>query len=189
MIQQPSTNENQVKASELPWFVEPQLHAQPYDISAKGFYFNNAEEFEEKSKNLLNDYGDPVEEFEIQFIDGEDLDCDLFNALGVHQGNFQHYFKACEDWDDDQKIKVIIAVGEVGYNFDPETGDPDDFDIDLYEMDSLRDLAHQFVEEGLYGEIPENIRFYLDFDAIARDLGMDYTETRLNGTNYIYRMA
>ncbi|MCK5555727.1 MAG: antirestriction protein ArdA, partial [Alphaproteobacteria bacterium] len=63
------------------------------------------------------------------------------------------------------------------------------FDIELYELDSLKDLAEQFIEEGLFGEIPENIRFYLNYDAIARDLGMDYSETRLNGTNYIYRMA
>lgn len=188
MIQQPSKNDTQVKASELPWFAHPQLHAQPYDISATGFYFNSAEEFEEKSKNLLNDYGDPVDEFEIQFIDGETLDCDLFKALGVHQGDFNHYFSACEGWDDDQKIKIIIAVGEAGYKFDPATDSPDEFDIDLCEMDSLKDLAEQFLEEGLFGEIPENIRFYLDIDAIARDLGMDYSEIRIDSINYIYRI-
>lgn len=168
---------------------ETLLHAQPYDISATGFYFRSLEDYEQKSTNHKNDYGDEVEEYEIQFIDGDDLDCDLFKALSIHQGNFNHYFTACEDWDDDQKIKVIIAVGEAGYDFDLENGDPDDFDIDLYEQDTLRDLAEQFIEEGLFGEIPENIRFYLDYDAIARDLGMDYTEIRLNGTNYIYRMA
>jgi len=168
---------------------ETQLHAQPYDLSASGFYFRSVEEYEHKSTNHKNDYGDEVEEYEIQFIDGDDLDCDLFKALSVHQGNFNHYFTACEDWDDDQKIKVIIAVGEAGYNFDPESDDPDGFDIDLYELDSLKELAEQFVEEGLFGEIPENIRFYLDYDAIARDLGMDYSEIRLNDTNYIYRMA
>ena len=165
------------------------LHAQPYDISASGFYFRSVEEYEQKSSNHHNQYGDPVEEYEIQFIDGDDLDCDLFKALSIHQGNFHHYFTACEDWNEDQKIKVIIAVGEAGYNFYPESGDPDDFDIDLYELDTLRDLAEQFIDEGLFGEIPENIRFYLDYDAIARDLGMDYTEIRLNGTNYIYRCA
>ena len=128
-------------------------------------------------------------EYEIQFIDGDDLDCDLFKALSIHQGNLHHYFTACEDWDEDQKIKVIIAVGEAGYDFNPEKDDPDDFDIDLYELDTLRDLAEQFIDEGLFGEIPENIRFYLDYNAIARDLGMDYTEIRLNGANYIYRCA
>ena len=163
------------------------LHAQPYDISANGFYFHNFEEYQQKSSTLRNDYGAPVEEFEIQFIDGDDLDCDLFKALDIHQGNSDVFFTVCEEWDENQKIKVIIAVGESGYNFDPRKDDPDDFDIELYELDSLSDLAEQFIEEGLFGEIPENIRFYLDYDAIARDLGMDYSEIRLNDTNYIYR--
>ena len=168
---------------------ETLLHAQPYDISATGFYFRSLEEYQQKSKNHKNNYGDEVEEYELQFIDGDDLDCDLFKALSIHQGNFHHYFTACEDWDEDQKIKVIIAVGEAGYNFNPESGDPDDFDIDLYELDTLRDLAEQFIEEGLFGEIPENIRFYLDYDAIARDLSVEYGETVINGQTIIYRCS
>ena len=162
------------------------LHAQPYDISAQGFFFHSLEEYRQKSSALRNDCGAPVEEFEIQFIDGDDIDCDLFKALGVHQGNFGAYLTACADWDETQKIKVIIAVGECGYRFDPATGDPDDLDVDLYEMDSLRDLAYAFVDEGLYGDIPEHIRHYLDYDAIARDLGMNFSEIRIADTNYIY---
>ncbi|MEM9211537.1 MAG: hypothetical protein AAGA63_08615 [Pseudomonadota bacterium] len=65
-----------------------QLHAQPYDLAAKGFYFESAEEFDTKSKSNRNEYGQPVEEYEIQFIDGEDIDCDLAKAIGIHQGNF-----------------------------------------------------------------------------------------------------
>ncbi|MCK5492205.1 MAG: antirestriction protein ArdA, partial [Candidatus Omnitrophica bacterium] len=107
--------------------------------------------------------------------------------LDIHQGNSDAFLTACEEWDENQKIKVIIAVGEAGYSFDPRKDDPDDFDIELYELDNLKNLAEQFIEEGLFGEIPENIKFYLDLDAIARDLGMDYSEIRLNGTNYIYR--
>lgn len=163
------------------------LHAQPYDISASGFFFHSLEEYQQKSSVLRNDYGAPVEEFEIQFIDGDDIDCDLFKALGVHQGNFDAYLSACADWDQNQKIKVIIAVGECGYRFDLREDNPDDLDVDFYEMKSLRDLAYHFVDEGLFGQIPSNIQCYLDYDAIARDLGMDYTETRIAGTDYIYR--
>lgn len=75
---------------------EPLLYAQPYDISAHGFYFRSLEEFTDKSSNLLNHYGDLVEEFEIQFIDGDDLDCELFKALSVHQGTIGDYFNACD---------------------------------------------------------------------------------------------
>ena len=51
----------------------------------------------------------------------------------------------------------------------------------------MRELAEQFVDEGLYGEIPANVSFYLDYDKMARDLSVDYTETRIGGENIIYR--
>jgi antirestriction protein len=92
-----------------------------------------------------------------------------------------------DEWSDDQKIRAIIAVGECGYSFDPESFDPDDIDLDLYEIYSLRDLAAQFVDEGLFGNIPGNIRIYLDFDMIARDLACDYSMISIDATNYAYR--
>ena len=54
-------------------------------------------------------------------------------------------------------------------------------------MDSLRELAEHFVDDGLFGEIPERLQFYLDFDAIARDLGLDYAETEIAGIRLVYR--
>lgn len=164
-----------------------QLFAQPYDITACGFYFETAEEYHERVSKLLNSSGWPVEEFEIQFIDGEMIDAKLFLALDVLQFNFEAFLEAVENWDYQDKLNVMIAVGEAGYSFDFRNSSPEDFDIDLYQMDSLRELAEQFVEEGLFGEIPDNIRYYLDYDAIARDLAMDYSITRIDGTNYVYR--
>lgn len=164
-----------------------QLFAQPYDHSANGFSFETEAEYNEKAAQLRNAFGLKVEEFEIQFIDGDLLDAQLFEALSVHQGNIGAYFEAVETWIDDEKIKVIIAVGEVGYSFTLGSDSPDQLDVDLYEIDNLRDLAMQFVEEGLFGDIPERIQFYLDYDAIARDLGMDYSEITIDGTRYVYR--
>jgi len=163
------------------------LYAQPYDICAKGFYFHNHEEFLTKSKALHNDYGQQVEEFEIQFIDGDDLDCQLFSILEIHQGDVGFFLTACESWNESQKINAIIAVGECGYDFDLAKDDPDSFEIELYELNSMKELAEQFVEEGVFGEIPENIRHYLDMDAIAYDLSMDYGEMQLFNKHYIYR--
>ncbi|MFA7275868.1 MAG: antirestriction protein ArdA [Pseudobdellovibrionaceae bacterium] len=163
------------------------LFAQPYDISANGFYFETVADYLTKSSQLINDYGVPVEEFEIQFIDGEGIDCQLFTALSISQGTCEKFLDIVNEWDEDDKIKVIIAVGESGYNFDLKKDTPNQFDVDLYQIDSLKELAEQFVEEGLLGEIPENIKSYLDYDAIACDLDMDYNEIRVDGTNYIYR--
>lgn len=162
------------------------LYAQPYDISACGFFFSSAEEYLIKAGRLRNGFGQPVEEFEIQFCDGETVDAELFRALGIHQGNFPAFLKACREWDLHGKVLAIIAAGKCGHAFGPDF-DPEGFDIDLYEMGSMRELAWHFVDEGLFGEIPAHVQNYLDFDAMARDLSMDYGEIRVAGTNYVYR--
>lgn len=167
----------------------PQLHAQPYDITAKGFYFEIFEDYAEKANRNRNDCGDPVEEYEIQYIDGDHIDCDLAKAWGINQANIGPYFEACESWDDHEKAVFIIAVGEAGYSFDPETVSPMDFDVDIYRVDSMKELAEQFVDEGLFGDIPEHLINYIDMDAIARDLAFDYTETEVAGEVLIYRVA
>ncbi|MEM7683880.1 MAG: hypothetical protein AAF293_03585 [Pseudomonadota bacterium] len=69
-----------------------------------------------------------------------------------------------------------------------QNSEPGEFDIDIYEMESLRDLAEHFVDEGLFGEIPERLQSYSDLDAIARDLGTDTAAIgrRLSyGTRYV----
>ena len=175
----PSTQEKENQMTDL--------FAQPFDITAQGFYFKTLEEYQEKSAKARNASGFPVEEYEIQFIDGENIDAALFEALRVHQGDFPQFLDACDAWDEHQKRKAIIAVGERGYSSDFSSGDPDDLDVDIYEVDSLRELAEQFVDDGLFGDIPEQLQSYLDYDAIARDLGMDYTETTIAGTRIVYR--
>lgn len=165
------------------------LYAHPYDLTAQGFLFNSPEQFDAQANMLRNDHGEPVEEFEIQFIDGEEIDVDLTHAFALNQGTFRQFFDVAENWSDDQKVRYIIAVGECGSAFDTETDDPNHLDVDLYEVESLKHLAYQFVGEGLFGDIPENIQCYLDYDAIARDLGMDYSEITINGSNFVYRCA
>ena len=63
------------------------------------------------------------------------------------------------------------------------------FEFTLPQTMDLTDEQKQFVDEGLFGDIPEPIRNYLDYDAIARDLGMDYSETTIAGTRVIYRCS
>ncbi|WP_152503626.1 antirestriction protein ArdA [Labrenzia sp. THAF82] len=166
-----------------------QLHAQPYDIISRGFYFCSADEFDAKAKTHRNAYGGLVEDHEIQFIDGKSIDCELARAWRLHQGNFADFLGKVEEWSDDQKTRYIIAVGECGFDHADVSDDPYDTDIDLYEVDDMRELAEQFVDEGLFGVIPEHLENYIDYDAIARDLAMDYTETVINGQSLIYRCA
>ena len=82
------------------------LYAQPYDITATGFSFDDAEDYARKAQALRNEYGQPVEEFEIQFIDGE---------WSLSQCNLSQFLEAALDWSEDQKLHFIVAVGECGY--------------------------------------------------------------------------
>lgn len=166
-----------------------QLFAQPYDVDANGFYFESLEEFQARSKSNFNRRGDRVEEYEVQFIDGEGIDCALAKAWGINQANIGSYFKVCGEWEDYQKQIFIIAIGEVGYNFDPGDVHPEEFDVEIYGVDSMNELAEQMIDEGLFGEIPDHLERYIDVDAIARDLAFDYTEIEVAGERLIYRAA
>jgi antirestriction protein len=164
------------------------LFAQPYDISAQGFYFETLDDCQAKAHALRNAHGDPVEEYELQFIDGEQIDCELAKAIGLNQANLAQYLGAIKTWDDHQKTAVIIAVGEGGYDFEPDC-DPDSFDVSIYHVWNFTELAEQFVEEGLFGSIGDLPHQYIDFEAIGRDLAVDYCETRVAGETLIYRLG
>ncbi|OUS37255.1 antirestriction protein ArdA [Rhodobacterales bacterium 56_14_T64] len=162
-----------------------QLYAQPYDLSATGYYFKTAEEYTAKADALRNDYGEPVEEFEIQFIDGDDIDCELAKAVGLDQANFAQFLTGVKEWEDWEKQTVIIALGECGYDFEPNLI-PIQFDVEIHDVSTMRELAEQFVEEGMFGEVPEAFQNYIDYDAIARDLAVDFSEITIAGMNYVY---
>lgn len=75
--------------------------------------------------------------------------------------------------------RELASILEAGYN------DLDDAFItfenkaySFYPDMTLADVAEELVSDGSFGEIPEAIMFYIDYDAIARDLGYSgYTET------------
>lgn len=162
------------------------LFAQPYDLSATGFYFESLDDYQLKSQALRNTYGQPVEEYEIQFIDGDDIDAALAKAWDLSQCNLAGFFRCVEEFSLDEKQCFIIAVGECGYSFDPDKVSGNEFEVTIYGCETLTELAREFVEEGMYGEVNENLQWYLDYDAIALDLAFDYTETIIAGTRLIY---
>lgn len=158
--------------------------AQPYNIDATGFYFETAFEFQERSQANRDHFGQRVEEYEIQFIDGETIDAALAKAFGINQANISEFIDFVDVASEDEKTAYIIAVSEGGYD---STCNISEIDIDIYEVGSLRELAEQFVDDGLFGEIPNNLQNYIDLDAVAYDLGMDYCETEIAGRRYVYR--
>lgn len=163
------------------------LHALPYDICASGFYFHSIEDYQVLAAKAVNVYGHPVEEFEIEFIDGNPIDAALAQAFSLNQSNFGYFLEAVVEWSEDQKIRFIIAAGECGHSFDPASDSIDEVDVEIYVIDRMRELAERLVDEGLFGGIPKHLERYLDFDAIACDLAIDFAEKTIGGKNFVFR--
>lgn len=100
------------------------------------------------------------EEVEIQFIDGDDYMADLAKAAGINQANICLWFEELEDLDETQ-VRQLYFLLDCGYALERYEG------VDLYN-DTAADYAQEITEETT--TIPEHIRYYIDYEALARDL-------------------
>jgi hypothetical protein len=162
----------------------PTLHATPYDISYCGFYFDTAEEFDQRIKAA------PFEEVEIQFIDGTDAECLLFKLCKPHQGSIAEYYEAINaGYEDYQLAALSYLVEDMGLNWEEATDRATLDDVSVYEM-NIEELARHFAEEGIYPSgVNEEVLPYLDYEMLARDLSMDYSEITILGTQYCVRAS
>lgn len=141
------------------------FYAQPYSLDHTGFYFGSLEEFETGMENL-NKRG--CEEVELQFIDGESHHAQLAEAAGVNQANIALWFETLDDLDEDDATRLTFLL-ERGFKLEDAL---DRFDeVCLYKGRAAH-YAQELIEETT--QIPENLRYYIDYEAIARDM-------RLNG--------
>ncbi len=138
-----------------------EFYAQPYSLDHTGFYFDSIEKFESGMKRL-NKRG--CEEVEIQFIDGDDHLAKLASAANIHQGNVSLWFEEIDDLDETEATQVTFLL-ELGYAID-ETLDRFE-DVCIFEG-KASDYAYDLINETT--EIPESLRYYIDYDAIARDM-------------------
>ena len=91
--------------------------------------------------------------------------------------------EAMEAFSDEDLLKLKLLSHE-GYN-EREViyNGLDSYEVELYDFrdnksftDTYELLAEEFVEQGLFGEIPKALEFYIDYERIARDLRMAYCE-------------
>ena len=157
------------------------LHATPYNLDATGFYFESMDEYQDKANNHVDRYGNLVEEYEIQFIDGDDAA--LFEACGIDQSNLITWFDEIEVLNDSDKINLYYLVGCAGYNLSQGLGKLDEPCIT---QSCQRDAASELFDECWLPSIPENIRYYIDYDSFARDclMGGDLTEFEYHNITY-----
>lgn len=162
----------------------PTLHATPYDISYSGFYFDTIEEFEQGMEEA------PFEEVEIQFIDGKEEECLLFKLCKPHQGSVAKYYEAIDaGYEEYQLAALSYLVEDMGLSWEEAIDQATLDDVSVYAM-SIEELARHFAEEGIYPSgVNEQVLPYLDYDMLARDLSMDYSEITILGTHYCVRAS
>ena len=137
------------------------FYAQPYSIEPSGFYFDSLEKFE-AGMEALNEEG--CEEVEIQFIDGDDHLCQLANSLVIGQSNIKFWYDELENLDEQDALRFAFLFDR-GYLLEDA--------LDLYEDVNLyygttEEYAQELTEETT--EIPENLIYYIDYEAMARDM-------------------
>ncbi|MBL3591770.1 MAG: antirestriction protein ArdA [gamma proteobacterium endosymbiont of Lamellibrachia anaximandri] len=137
-----------------------EFYAQPYSPEHTGFYFDSIEKFDSGMK-ALNKKG--CEEVEIQFIDGEAHEPSLFKAAGIHQGNISLWFDELEDLASDDATRICFLLDYL--NLDDALSR---FDEVYLHYGTAEDYAQEIIEETT--EIPENLQYYIDYEAIARDM-------------------
>lgn len=142
------------------------LFAQPYDFSASGFYFTSFEEYQAAYDARL-----PIEEYEIQIIDGSDDDVKVFNLLQVSQANLEDYFEKVEEFSyltEDEKVAVefVMSWGNCSFEYAMDNYE----EVKIY-RGTLADVGAQMADElCLLDGIPDEIARYFDFEAYARDI-------------------
>jgi antirestriction protein len=84
------------------------------------------------------------------------------------------YAEKCDSLTDHDLARLKFLMDNHSYSSEEAIEKYDD--VSFYPNMTLRQLAEEFIEEGIFGEIPESITSYIDYDAIARDLANDYFE-------------
>ena len=146
------------------------FHATPYDITARGFYFKDADDFERKYKKHL-----PVEEYSIEFIDGEPEDYALFDTLGITQATLEKFLDEVVLLDDHDKAALYYIKAYV----DPRMPLEDalllvEDEVRVREGDA-KDYAYEYVEAiGGVSELRPILERYFDYEAFGRDLATEF---------------
>ncbi|OQS44837.1 antirestriction protein ArdA [Chromobacterium haemolyticum] len=148
------------------------LHAQPYSLNERGFYFKSFEEYEAKyAENVSKETGLPVEEYEIQLIDGYADDEFAFEAMKVNQCNIEEFFEAAErvsELVEDEKAAVKYLMQHLQKSFEEALEECED--ISIY-RGTLTEVGMELAEaSSLLDGVPDEVSRYFNYESYARDI-------------------
>ncbi len=175
------TANNQVNTATHQKICSETFFARPYGQNAQGFYFGDAEEFKDRSEALRDAHGNKVEEFELQYIDGNDGG--LFEACCIGQANLSVWFDTIAYLEEYEKAALFFVVAEQGYRLADALDKYDDVSLTQCR---LTEAAAELFDEIYLPEVPESIRSYIDYAAFANDCqqGGDMSEFEFAGKTW-----
>ena len=144
------------------------LYAQPYNIDATGFYFSDYEEYTEKQAVCRDSFGQPVDEFEIQHIDGAG---DFARIVKPDQCNLEEWLEQAEQFDelsDTEQTAFSWLVDDC--RMDADEAFEKCNEVCIFEG-TREDYAQEFVNDcyDLERKMGELAR-YFDYEVFGRDL-------------------
>lgn len=110
-----------------------------------------------------------------------DYECEL-SRVTIHEYEnleaLNEVAKILENLHDYEKEMLIAILESETQRLDEALEILQDEKFIFYPDIDLEGLAEQFVDEGIFGEIPSSLVSYIDYERIARDLGFEgYIET------------
>jgi len=81
-----------------------------------------------------------------------------------------------EELDEYDQQRVFYLLEEIGDDWNAALEHYED--VVFYAGMTLADVAYELIEEGVFGELSDTIKGYIDYQKLARDLRIDgYHET------------
>ena len=104
------------------------------------------------------------EEVEIQLINGDLHLCQLAKALNIGQCDLHLWFDELDDLSSEDTARIIFLL-DLGFRIGDALSRYEDVCL---HYGTTEDYAQDLIEETT--DIPENLRYYIDYEAIARDM-------------------
>jgi antirestriction protein len=165
-----------------------QLYANPYTPDAGGFYFESMEEFEKLAAANRTEFGQVVEEYEFEFIEGSEFERRV--AVALHDGQFPmaEAFEIIDRFGEENHAAAILAAlgtDGIGVAWDLSYLE-DNFNWVVLHDGGLRDYAIEVLTEQLRYLGGEHLENYLDFDAYERMLNTSGDVYEIYSEGYAY---
>jgi hypothetical protein len=105
---------------------------------------------------------------------------DLHEYSNIYELN--ESLRDIEDLDEYEMDKILFLKSVIGLDLEDALDSKDD--VTYYEGMNMIEVVDDMLDNGLFGDIPESIKWYIDTNRIARDLEMDGYYEDSKGTFY-----